>query len=128
MPLKEMRDELKQLRKSCATKPISKMKKSDIAVELEKLRGNRETTPSVDATKATPMKKMEAKISDVKVAKENGFPVAPKKGSEEMKAKMAAIRGMKGSKGSKEPAAKPREEAKMSKKDMLKKLIEEMDD
>ena len=125
MPLKEMRDELKELRKASGMKPVSKMKKADIAVELEKLRGVRGSTPSVDATKATPMKMMEGKISDVKVAKEQGFPVAPKKGSEEMKAKMAALRGAK--KGSKEPKemAAP---AAMSKKDILKKMIEEMDD
>lgn len=119
MSLKEMRDELKQLRKTSGIKAVSKMKKSDIAVELEKLRGVRNTTPPVDATKATPMKKMEGKINDVKVAKEQGFPVAPASSKKKAGGKKETVVGGAGSVGV---------EPKMSKKDILKKLIEEMSD
>ena len=111
MPLKDMKDELKQLRKAVAMKPISKMKKSDIAIELEKLRGSRESTPAVDSTKATPQKKMMGKIADVKVAKENEFPVAP---MSESKAKR--------------PASKAMVEPKMSKKEKLLKMLSELSD
>lgn len=114
-----MRDELKALRKEKSTiKPISKMKKSEIAIELEKLRGVRETTPSVSATKAVAPKKMEAKIHDVKVAKENEFPVAPAS-KKKAGAKKETVVGGSGAVGV---------EPKMSKKDILKRLIEEMDD
>lgn len=114
-----MRAELKELRKASSTiKPISKMKKSDIAIELEKLRGVRETTPPSDATKAVSTKKMEPKIADVKVAKEKEFPVAPASGSKK-KTKKETVVGGSGAVGV---------ETKMSKKDILKKLIEEMDD
>ena len=114
-----MKDELKQLRKTAAAKPISKMKKSDIAVELEKLRGAREQTPAVVATKSSPSKSMVPKIADVKVAKEKEFPVAP----------AAPKKAMKGKKEvSPVPSRGSSVEPKMSKNDMLKKLIEEMED
>jgi hypothetical protein len=117
MSLKDMRDELKALRKEKAMKPVSKMKKSEIAVELEKLRGVREETPSVSATKALPAKKMEAKIADVKVAKEKEFPVAPASSKKKAGGKKETVVGGSGAVGV---------ETKMSKRDILKKLIEEM--
>jgi len=119
MSLKEMRDELKALRKEKSTiKPISKMKKTEIALELEKLRGVREETPAVSATKSMPSKKMEGKIHDVKVAKENEFPVAPAS-KKKAGGKKETVVGGAGAVGV---------ESKMSKKDILKRLIEEMDD
>lgn len=117
MSLKDMRAELKELRKSSAIKPISKMKKTEIALELEKLRGTREETPSVASTKALSTKKMESKIADIKVAKEKEFPVAPASGMAKKKGKKETVVGGGGAVGV---------EAKMSKKDILKKLIEEM--
>lgn len=118
MSLKEMRDELKALRKEKSTiKPISKMKKTEIAVELEKLRGVREETPAVSATRSPAVKKMEAKISDVKVAKENEFPVAPASSKKKAGTKKETVVGGSGAVGV---------ETKMSKKDILKRLIEEM--
>ena len=126
MSLKEMRDELKALRKEKGSvKPISKMKKSEIAVELERLREVRESTPAVVAVKSMPPKKMEPKVADVKEAKEKEFPVAPaapkKKagGKKESAPKKETVVGGSGAVGV---------EPKMSKKDILKKLIEEMDD
>jgi len=120
MGLKEMRDELKTLRKEKSTiKPISKMKKTEIALELEKLRSVRESTPAVDSMKSVAPKKMEAKIADVKEAKEKEFPVAPASSKKKVGAKKETVVGGSGAVGV---------ETKMSKKDMLKKLIEEMDD
>ena len=121
MSLKDMRAELKELRKSSSVKPVSKMKKTEIAVELEKLRGVRESTPAVEAVKSLPSKKMEPKISDVKVAKEREFPVVPTPaaGGSKKKSKKETVVGGSGAVGV---------ETKMSKKDILKRLIEEMDD
>jgi len=76
MSLKDMRDELRNLRKE-SVKPVSRMKKADIALELEKLRGKRESVPPVASTEGAKPKKMEAKIADVKVAKEHEFPSKP---------------------------------------------------
>ena len=114
MSLKDLRDELKELRKTSGLKPISKMKKLDIALELERLRGKREETPPVASTRGEKPKKMESKIADVKVAKENGFPVAPAKIAEKKKAKGGAVASVA--------------EPKLSKKDMLKKMLEDMSD
>jgi len=71
-----MRDELRALRKE-SVKPVSRMKKADCLVELEKLRGKRESVPPVASVEGAKPKKMEAKIADVKVAKEQGFPTKP---------------------------------------------------
>lgn len=116
MSLKDMRDELRELRKTSGVKPVSKMKKMEIALELEKLRGHREETPHSVATNSHKSKPMEGKIKDVKEAKEKEFPVAPKKEGKKVT--------MKSEKKEKVEMA----EAKPSKKDMLKKLLDEMDD
>ena len=115
-----MKDELKQLRKEKGTvKPISKMKKTEIALELEKLRDARETSPAVSSTKALSTKPMVGKIADVKEAKEKEFPVAPASSMPKKKAggKKETVVGGSGAVGV---------ETKMSKKDILKRLIEEM--
>jgi len=49
MAVKELRDELRTLRKD-SVKPISKMKLKDISVEIEKLKVSREETPPVAST------------------------------------------------------------------------------
>lgn len=76
---KDLRDELRKLRKESAThRPVSKMRVVDIAAEIERLKGKREETPGVAATPAhKEPKKMMAKVSDVKEAKSKEFPVAP---------------------------------------------------
>lgn len=113
MSLKEMRDELRALRKD-AVKPVSKLKKGDVLLELEKLRGKRETVPPVASTEASKPKKMESKIDDVKVAKEKGFPSKP---VEEAKAKKG-----KGAAMAKTTVA----DKKPSKMDRLMKMMEDM--
>ena len=113
-----MRDELRELRKTSGVRPVSKMKKTEIALELEKLRGRREETPPVASTRGEKPKKMESKISDVKVAKEKEFPVAPAKEGKK-KSKKETVVGGGGAVG-----VAP----KASKRDMLKKMLEEMSD
>lgn len=122
MSLKDMRDELRKLRKE-AMKPTSRMKKADIAAELEKLRGKREETPPVASTVGAKPKKMEAKIADVKVAKEKEFPTKPveesKKKASGKSAKKATVVGGEGAVGV---------STKMSKKAMMMKMLEDMSD
>ena len=89
MSLKDMRDELRALRKE-SVKPVSRMKKGDIASELERLRGVRESVPPVASVHGAKPKEMKAKIADAKVAKEHEYPVAPsdekKKGGKKLSA------------------------------------------
>lgn len=85
-----MKDELRALRKE-TVKPVSRMRKADIASELERLRGKRETTAPVASTVGAKPKKEEAKLADVKVAKEQGFPTHPVEESKAKKGKGSAL-------------------------------------
>lgn len=81
MGRKELAEELRTLRKSSGQKSVSSMKMYDIMSEIEKLKNLRATTPangSYTSDRSTP--KSEAKIKDVKKAKEAEFPVEPVKG------------------------------------------------
>ena len=105
--LAEMRAELKKLRKESKDHhPISRMKKSDISAQIERLRGHREETPAAAAVPSAGKKVAKAAAESIKEAKMKEFPVKPSKG---------------------EPKAKPEapKKPKMSKADMLK-LISEM--
>ena len=116
MSLKDMRDELRNLRKE-SIKPVSRMKKGDIASELERLRGKREETAPVASTVGAKPKKEVGKIADVKVAKEKEFPVKPVDEAPKKKAgKKATVVGGSGAIGAKTKVSK----------DMLKKMIEDM--
>jgi len=124
MTLADLRKELKELRKKAMPTPVSRMKKGDVAAELERLRGKEENlVKTVLAEEAVPkkaVKKVEAvqktahKEQDVAVKKTAGVkrkaspPPAkkakveskskedkPSKGSEEMKARMAKLREMR---------------------------------
>lgn len=111
---KEMRDELRMLRKE-SLKPVSRMKVSDVSAELERMRGKRESTPPVASTPVDKAPKaMAAKMADVKEMKAAEFPTKPV----DMKEKMAALRAKKGSGKVEEPKKEP-----MSKKDKLAKLM-----
>lgn len=85
-----MREELRALRKETVKAP-SRMKKGDILLELEKLKGKRETVPPVASTVGAAPKKMEAVQADVKVAKEKGFPTKPVEESKAKKGKGSAL-------------------------------------
>ena len=74
--LKEMRDELRSLRKE-ASKPVSKLRKADISAEIERLKYHRESTPAPAATPSAPMKKSVAAVESIKQAKEQEFPYKP---------------------------------------------------
>jgi hypothetical protein len=112
---KELKDELRKLRKESTThKPVSKMRIADVASEIERLKGKREETPAPAATPAEKApKKMAAKITDIKVAKEKEFPTAP---VEEKKKSGRVVVGGSGAVG--ETTVK-----KASKKDKLAKLL-----
>jgi len=66
--LSELRKELRDLRKE-HVKPVSRMKKSDISMEIEKLRGVRETTAPVAAVPSAPPKELKSRVETVKEAK-----------------------------------------------------------
>ena len=126
--LAEMRKEIKELRKKANPVPVSRMKKSECAAELERLRGKEEkavekvlaeekvpkkTAKKVEAVQKKehakqdkaeeePVKKtkgVKAKEAESKVKVPTTLDPLPKKeskaGSEEMKAKMAALRAMR---------------------------------
>ena len=71
-----MREELRRLRKE-HQKPVSRMKKADIASEIEKMKVRREETPPVASTEGAKPKKMAPSVETVKMAKAKEFPMAP---------------------------------------------------
>jgi hypothetical protein len=109
MSLKDLREELRSLRKE-SVKPVSRMKKGDILMELERMRGKREETPPVASTVGAKPKKMAAKIDDIKVSKEKEFPVKPveeeKKKSGMKESKKATVVGGSGAVGAKTKISK----------------------
>lgn len=119
---KELRDELRNLRKE-SVKPVSRMKKGDVLSELERLRGKREDTPPVASVVGAKPKKMEAKIDDIKVAKEKEFPVAP---TAEKKKGGKKPSGVASKTASAEVSASSSK--KPSKMERLMKMIDEMSD
>lgn len=94
MSLADLRKELRELRKESGHRPISKMKKADVAHELERLREKRETTAPVAATHGAAPRKMAPRAADVHESKEREHPVKPaeagtKKGEERKTARKA---------------------------------------
>lgn len=64
MAVKELRDELRTLRKE-SIKPVSKMGFKDISAEIERLKVTREETPPVASTTGGSLKKKEAVVEPV---------------------------------------------------------------
>jgi hypothetical protein len=99
------------------------MKKMDIAMELEKLKGKRESVPPVASTEGAKPKKEVAKETDAKRAKELEYPTKPaeveKKKTSGKSSKKAVVVGGEGAVGV---------SSKMSKKDLLMKMLNEMSD
>ena len=93
--LNDMRKELRELRKESGHRPISKMKKADVAHELERLRERRESTPPVASTHGAASRKMAPRAADIHESKEAEHPVKPvavsgtKKGEERKTARKA---------------------------------------
>jgi hypothetical protein len=92
---KELRDELRKLRKESAThKPVSKMRVMDIAAEIERMKAKREETAPVASTPADKSaKKMVPKISDLKESKAKEFPVAPSDSKKKVGKKEVVVGG-----------------------------------
>ena len=118
MSLSDLRKELKNLRKEAMPTPVSRMKKTEVAMELERLRGlGRGSAKKVE--ESAPVEKVAKKVAEKKEEKPKAPKVekpkkeeAPKeapyvpskfvKGSAEAKERMAAIRARKGQKKSDE--------------------------
>lgn len=107
-----MRKQLRELRKE-AVKPVSKMRKADIASEIERLGEKRETTPPVASVGGAPPKKRAPAVESIKKAKMTEFPVKPSDG------------GSKGKVKAPPSAAAPK--AKLSKAQMMA-MLSEMSD
>jgi hypothetical protein len=109
--LATLRKELKEARKSMMPTPISRMKKADCAAELARMKGIHgaevkkveevlSTAPpkvakKVKSVQETAHKKVESVAKKTKDTSKVTVPTTsdkPKKGSEEMKARMAALR------------------------------------
>jgi hypothetical protein len=87
MGRKEMADELRELRKTSGTKPVSKMKLFEISAEIERLKNIRATTPAVASYSGRKdTVNISSSVDDVKEAKQKGFPTKPEKAE---KAKMS---------------------------------------
>jgi len=124
MSLSELRAELKKLRKDMMPTPVSRLKKSDCAREIERLKGvhsaevkkveevmKKEEDPKVVAKKVKAVQEVAHAKAEETVKKTKGVksaavqevkvPVAkskedkPKAGTEEMKARMAKLREMR---------------------------------
>ena len=79
MSLHELRAELRELRKSAKEHaPISRMKKGDVASEIERLKKMREETPHAAAVPSAKSKKAEPAKKHVMSAKETEFPHSQK--------------------------------------------------
>lgn len=122
MSLVDLRKELKHLRKETMPTPVSRMKKTEVAMELERLRGLSRTTVAkkVEEVPSAPAKLEKISKPVEKKEKKEEAPKAPKakkeeapkeekyipskfvKGSQEAKDRMAAIRAKKGQKKSDE--------------------------
>jgi uncharacterized protein YlxW (UPF0749 family) len=120
MSLSELRKELKEARKAAMPVPVSRMKKAECAAELARIKGIHHTeVKKVEEVLESAPKKVAKKVKEVQekahdkaeevVKKTKGVkstsevkvPMAgdkPKKGSEEMKARMAALRAKRAEK------------------------------
>jgi hypothetical protein len=121
MTLADMRKELKDMRKKAMPTPVSRMKKGDVAAELERLRGKEEvavkavmkaeevpkkTVKKVEAVHKVAHKEQEESLKKTIGVKRKASPPPakkakvesadkPAKGSEEMRARMAKLREMR---------------------------------
>lgn len=121
--LKALRDELRALRKD-SVKPVSRMRKADIASEIQRLKGTREETPISAATVSAPPKKSKSAVETIKEAKKMEFPVAPV--SHESKKKSAPGGSAKKSEDHSEKVMKA--EKKKSKLEKLMAMLSESED
>lgn len=110
-----MRKELKELRKANKEhQPVSKLRKADIAAQLDRLRGVRETTAPVASTPGAESKKMAPKARSVKESKEEEHPMAPHHGTTKGEPRKSARKAFEG------------ETPKKAKKAMMEKMMKMM--
>jgi 5,10-methenyltetrahydromethanopterin hydrogenase len=100
MSLADLRKELKEMRKSAMPTPVSRMKKTDVARELERLKGlhGKEEKKVEEVIKKEEVpKKVVEKVKKVVKPKAEEAPKPSKfiKGSPEAKEKMAKLREMR---------------------------------
>lgn len=120
-----MRDELRKLRKDSIKAP-SKMRKGDIAQEIERLKNKREETPAVASTKGAVVKGSKSAVESIKEAKASEFPIQPveKKKVSSTKSSKLPVEQVKHS----APVAVAGGKAKSSKMAKLQRLMEMMGD
>ena len=103
--LKEMRDELRELRKAHPEhRPVSKMRKDDISSMIQKLKVHREETPAPAVFSSAPAKTYKSAVESVKKAKEFEFPLeihadAPKAMKASKPAKAIPVKKARAEKG-----------------------------
>lgn len=124
MSLSDLRKELKDMRKSAMPVPVSRMKKTDVARELERLKGlhsrevkevkevlvkedvPKKVAKKVEAVQKTEHKKQEEVVKTTKpkpkasapATEDKPKPKKAEKGSQEAKDRMAALRAMRAKK------------------------------
>lgn len=116
--LSDMRKELREMRKE-TVKPVSRMKKGDIAGEIARMREKRETTPAPAAVPSAPPKKLKSSVESIKEAKKHEFPVAPEKHTGKKKEVEDKKKGAE--------SEVPKKKGGPSKADLMR-MISEMDD
>lgn len=128
-----MADELRELRKTAGSKPVSKMKLFEISAEIERLKNVRATTPAVASyTGSKNTTNITSSVDDAKEAKEKGFPTKPEGSGKKVKESKGVVLKEKKSdtkpeKASKKMTTKMMEEKpvkKVAKKS--KKVVEEV--
>ena len=125
MPRKELADELRELRKTSGTKPVSKMKMFEISAEIERLKNLRATTPAVASYSGSKnTTNIGSSVADVKEAKEKGFPTRPEK-AEKPKVSKGVI-SAKSKPESKPVAEKKKMTVKKSEEKPVKKMAKKM--
>ena len=72
----ELKAELRALRKE-TVKPVSRMKVLDVAAEIQKLKGIRETTPAIASIPTALNRKAKSSVESIQEAKAKEFPVKP---------------------------------------------------
>ena len=116
---KELKDELRQLRKSHPDyMPISKLKKGDISSQIERLKAGREETPAPAAVPSASLKKSQAAVETIKEAKRMEFPQKPSSKAEKSVKKSTTDAGRS--------AAAEKGEKKKSKLDRLMEMMDQM--
>lgn len=132
--MSDLRAELRALRKASPMyMSVSKMKLKDVALEVGKLRGHLESSPSIGHDGGASKKAMKGTVESVKEAKKAEFPVepagdheAPKAAKKKAEKVVPLPEAAPKARGKKAVAAEPAAEVKSEKKAKPAKGSEEM--